>query len=240
MQVIESGVYFLFKGEKLVYIGQSNSIYNRIGQHVVSDKDFDSWEYYEVNNEDGSSEYICLLESYLINHFNPPYNTSLKHGNELILLTKNAYMAEILSEIRRFEHLFNIRQSSANKIIRCKDCMYYEANTSVKEGWGREYFFCPFENNRKFRHGQRPYDYCSRAVEAKSREDIERNEMFTGAYNRNHINNDFEIRLKGQSNLTKHRMEKEFMLGRVHDFIKNELGFEYEAEILGGDNNAAE
>ena len=35
MNVIEEGVYFLYDKDELVYIGTSDNLYRRIGQHKV-------------------------------------------------------------------------------------------------------------------------------------------------------------------------------------------------------------
>ena len=34
MKVVTKGVYFLFDDKQLVYIGESDNIYRRIGQHI--------------------------------------------------------------------------------------------------------------------------------------------------------------------------------------------------------------
>ena len=69
LKVVKEGVYFLYDGEELVYIGQSDNIYRRIGQHISDGvKRFDSFCFYEVGEE------RIILESYLINKFKPKYN----------------------------------------------------------------------------------------------------------------------------------------------------------------------
>lgn len=69
LKVVKEGVYFLYDGEELVYIGQSDNIYRRIGQHISEGvKRFDSFCFYEVGEE------RIILESYLINKFQPKYN----------------------------------------------------------------------------------------------------------------------------------------------------------------------
>lgn len=45
------GIYFLFKNEKIVYIGQSKKIFNRIISHCYS-KDFDSFTYIECKENE--------------------------------------------------------------------------------------------------------------------------------------------------------------------------------------------
>ena len=69
LKVVHSGVYFLYDGEELVYIGQSDNIYRRIGQHIYeAEKKFDSFCFYPAGEE------RIILESYLINKFHPKYN----------------------------------------------------------------------------------------------------------------------------------------------------------------------
>ena len=160
MEVIEAGVYFLFKGEKLVYIGKSNSIYNRIGQHVVSDKDFDSWEYYEC---EGWNELdISQLESWLIREFSPPYNKT-NITEEKILLNKKQYLQAIRGSISEFKTTFGLKPRNNEKIIHCKDCKHYGWETyteprKVGRDWIRR-AVCPFSQNEHIKS----YDFCSRA-----------------------------------------------------------------------------
>lgn len=76
LKVVKEGVYFLYDGEELVYIGQSDNIYRRIGQHISEGvKRFDSFCFYEVGEE------RIILESYLINKFQPKYNQT--YGNTI-------------------------------------------------------------------------------------------------------------------------------------------------------------
>jgi len=66
------GVYFLFNGDVLVYIGQSTTIESRVKQHTV-DKVFDSYSFLVV--EDNATR--LDLESFLILKHNPPYNATV-------------------------------------------------------------------------------------------------------------------------------------------------------------------
>lgn len=75
MKPIEGGVYFLYKCGELVYIGQSDNVYRRIGQHIAEKKkDFDDFRIYETD------DYI-RLESFLIGMFHPKYNQTI--GNTI-------------------------------------------------------------------------------------------------------------------------------------------------------------
>lgn len=66
--VFRPGVYFLYKGSCLQYIGQSISILNRIRSHR-EDKDFDKVFYIPVSEED-----LDHVETHLINKYKPPLN----------------------------------------------------------------------------------------------------------------------------------------------------------------------
>ena len=107
MNVLGKGVYFLFKGEQLVYIGKSAvSIYTRIGNHCADPwKDFDSWECREKRG--CSDRELLSLESYLISYFQPPLNTCHAHhsyGHGANCKTKSGYLKAIDRVIREYEH----------------------------------------------------------------------------------------------------------------------------------------
>ena len=73
MKVVQSGVYFLFDKDELVYIGTSANIYERIGQHVSEGvKMFDRFEVFPT--KDKFDRY--MLEGFLIQLFHPKYNIS--------------------------------------------------------------------------------------------------------------------------------------------------------------------
>lgn len=70
MKVVEEGVYFLYDKDELVYIGQSDNLYRRIGQHIAERKKrFDSFELYPTTDR-------IRLEGFLIKMFKPKYNIS--------------------------------------------------------------------------------------------------------------------------------------------------------------------
>ena len=71
MKVVAEGVYFLFDNKQLVYIGESNNVYMRIGQHIKDGtKKFDSFAIYPCNDRK-------KLEGFLIRALMPKYNVSL-------------------------------------------------------------------------------------------------------------------------------------------------------------------
>jgi len=67
-----SGVYFLFYGDDLVYIGKGWNCLLRVAEHTrkESDKVFTSWNYIPIENKD---EYNAL-EKELIKIYQPKYN----------------------------------------------------------------------------------------------------------------------------------------------------------------------
>ena len=68
----ESGIYLLFKDDKVIYIGKSNNMKNRINQHK-KDKDFNSVKCIIFKDEG----LVNLYEPYLIQKYKPIYNKDL-------------------------------------------------------------------------------------------------------------------------------------------------------------------
>lgn len=76
--VKKRGIYFLYDDKELVYIGQSIHINTRIyGDHVKGEKRFNSYKYFEVDNDID----LDRIEEYYILEHNPKYNkNSLGNG----------------------------------------------------------------------------------------------------------------------------------------------------------------
>ena len=70
-----SGIYFLYNRDKLVYVGQSDCIIRRIGEHFA-DKEFDNFKYISEETFYWLYEYPFrkYFERKLIKFFNPKYN----------------------------------------------------------------------------------------------------------------------------------------------------------------------
>jgi excinuclease UvrABC nuclease subunit len=70
------GLYFLFDGEELVYIGKGWNCLLRVAEHTrkESDKEFTSWEYLKIESEIEYSH----LEKELIGTHAPKYNKAHK------------------------------------------------------------------------------------------------------------------------------------------------------------------
>lgn len=69
LTLVTGGLYFLYKGKELVYIGKSTNPMARIGQHVQDkDKDFDAAYVRPLNN------FLPNVENYLIALHKPKFN----------------------------------------------------------------------------------------------------------------------------------------------------------------------
>jgi hypothetical protein len=67
---IEVGVYFLFKGRALLYVGQSMCVSNRIASHRASGKiQFDNWIVIAAEPDD-----LDAVEAVYIRRYSPPHN----------------------------------------------------------------------------------------------------------------------------------------------------------------------
>lgn len=64
-----SGVYFLVKDDRVVYVGQSGNVYARIAAHQSS-KDFDGWCYTPCEGK----KQLDILESLYIHYLQPEQN----------------------------------------------------------------------------------------------------------------------------------------------------------------------
>lgn len=71
------GLYALRRWGKIVYIGQSNNILRRIGEHAAEGvKEFDSFSYIRCDDKRERDR----LEAHWINYFKPKYNINLNYG----------------------------------------------------------------------------------------------------------------------------------------------------------------
>lgn len=65
-------IYLLYKADKIVYVGQTECLARRIGEHFVTDKDFDSFAVHSFIED----QYIRLKkEEILIRKYKPKYNS---------------------------------------------------------------------------------------------------------------------------------------------------------------------
>ena len=85
MKVITSGVYFLYRDNKLVYVGESGNVFGRIGEHIREGiKEFDEFEFIELSEIERKS-----MEAFLIEIIRPEYNLI---GGKTIVKTPDEYL----------------------------------------------------------------------------------------------------------------------------------------------------
>ena len=73
-------IYALIKNNKIVYIGQTSNIVSRLGQHINSKKDFDSWSIVEHLGKFMHTLEMNKIELKYIKKFKPKYNYKTKKG----------------------------------------------------------------------------------------------------------------------------------------------------------------
>jgi len=93
-----AGVYFLFKDNNLVYIGETKDIYRRIAEHTAGKKcngvlksSFDRWEFIEIENNASRKR----AEEMLITMLQPEWNIAYLGGCTIEPHTKEQAPEEI-------------------------------------------------------------------------------------------------------------------------------------------------
>ena len=101
MKVVTEGVYFLFDNKQLVYIGESDNVYMRIGQHIKDGtKKFDSFEIYPCNDRK-------KLEGFLIRTLMPKYNVSFGMASDFVV-QEDIFPSQTIEEaIKAYEKKFD-------------------------------------------------------------------------------------------------------------------------------------
>lgn len=116
IKVTKSGVigfvYCLFKDHELVYIGQTLFLKDRVIYHLT-DKDFDSYSFVEVEEND-----LALVEGELIMKYQPRYNQSITFANGYISF------ANIKSRL-------GIDKIAAKKIVKKHQLTTYQFNGNL-------------------------------------------------------------------------------------------------------------
>ena len=104
------GVYFLYRGNLLVYIGSSQNILNRIPDHF-STKEFDSYSYIEINGNIN----INKVETLFIRKYKPEYNVSVVYNpsGEEIEFDKNF---EKISKPRKKQYIKKVKPTKNEEI----------------------------------------------------------------------------------------------------------------------------
>lgn len=99
-----SGVYFLIKGNEIVYIGKTTKGYSRIYQHLYQKtKDFDYY-FYASLPLDKIDEY----ENKYIIMFTPKYNNILPKGNTMDAIQKR--IKEMKLKDYSYHYVYNIKK----------------------------------------------------------------------------------------------------------------------------------
>ena len=75
------GVYFLIKGHRVVYVGQSVNVHSRISAHKDDRKDFDRWAMVACKRDE-----LDVVESLYIHMLRPPLNGVDARGDETTMV----------------------------------------------------------------------------------------------------------------------------------------------------------
>lgn len=115
------GVYFLFKGDECVYVGQSTNVHARVREHRQArngTKDFDSYSWIPVDPDQ-----LTAIELYYIDQIHPPLNVV---GSELKALERKLReqglgdMDRKITEARIKKHLLHFchgKKSAIRKLL---------------------------------------------------------------------------------------------------------------------------
>lgn len=169
--IVKKGVYALFDGEQLVYIGQSNSLYSRIGNHIRENtKTFDSFELFPLPDNYSDVE-LSAVEYWLIAWFNPKYNKACTSqcGKGHSHTKKKYYVRAIKALIEEeCDEIENRKSKFPHGFCFCKDCQYYPDNMPknihymTRESLLRN---CPARNEWEVRARQcYTFDGCMRGI----------------------------------------------------------------------------
>lgn len=126
-KIFRSGIYFLLKDKKIVYVGQTTRGYCRIFQHI-NNKDFDSFSYFDCDKKE-----LSKIESSLILKYRPKYNKvisrdeyrTVKRVNKLVYkcgyILRFKELQKIIDELNLEKFEFNnesvIKKEDIKKIV---------------------------------------------------------------------------------------------------------------------------
>ena len=108
------GIYILYKGDEITYVGKStrcmmNRIYKHTSPTSVEVKPITKVVAYEINN----SADLDVAEVYLINKYQPQYNTESNSGDKLTLVINNIdSIIDITYTINLKENKWHLQHSS--------------------------------------------------------------------------------------------------------------------------------
>lgn len=117
MKAIIAGVYFLFDGKEIVYVGQSADIFRRIYEHSSGrakgeKKKFDTWEYFEISDE---AERL-RAEHLLILALKPKYNIDYSGANARSVDGRTENEKENEKRVNKIKWFVNEFERIANSI----------------------------------------------------------------------------------------------------------------------------
>lgn len=120
MKAIIAGIYFLFDGQEIVYVGQSSDIFRRIYEHSSGrskgkNKKFDTWEYFEINEE---SERL-RTENLLISALKPKYNIDYSGSQSRSAIIKSELKNENAKKVNKIKWFVNEFDKISNSISVC-------------------------------------------------------------------------------------------------------------------------
>jgi predicted GIY-YIG superfamily endonuclease len=119
------GIYFLIQNQKIVYIGQSHDVINRIYTHLnKGKKGFDSFSYIEI-----AYDKLNILEAEYIVKFKPIHNTKLPSNDKY-------KSAEILLKLLGWNRWKLKKVIKNNRILPVYEgfCKYYHVDDFAKVG----------------------------------------------------------------------------------------------------------
>ena len=113
-----SGIYFLIKNNKIIYVGQTSHFISRLAEHISSKKKFNSYSFIPVKN----NQERLKLEVKYIKKLNPRENVQSKGNNN-----KRNIPSKFIIKFKR--HLLLKGGEIMRKIIRrcnhCKKLKFY-------------------------------------------------------------------------------------------------------------------
>lgn len=130
-QIGVPGIYALFEGEELVYIGKDSHLPARILQHQAEGvKVFDDWKAFPIKGI--SDKELLKIEGELIWHYSPRYNAvgvCQSHRGKSRCKSKKGYVANIERWIEKM-HCEDIDLECIGFTF-CRECCAYQGNMDL-------------------------------------------------------------------------------------------------------------
>lgn len=167
----QAGVYALFNKSKLVYIGKSDCLLGRIGEHQKEGvKEFDSFELFPI---DGMTERGLLrIESELIKILNPKYNVMHNRSGDKVPITGKTNMVAFINMLIKMikANLKGDDDACPLTFCLCGECAYYNVNVRRNRrivGRNRAIYQNSCSMDEFGAGGLSPMDGCSRGLPKK-------------------------------------------------------------------------